>query len=213
MERLIWLPLNIHPPPAVPPSFPESELKVLGLTVGGRRPKVEGKIFGYLTCPPSGPYQWLREEAFQLVECGALVTLDDLRYSPPRGACLLSSREPATQVQVGNLPPASSSSLITGIGEQGTAVCGRATGGWCITKLPMPSQHTGVAVEGKLVIWLLGTGVQRRGEATAERACLGKSWVWRNFLTLGRVILDNRCMVAINIWDVVLLLCLLCLAR
>lgn len=77
----------------------------------------------------------------------------------------------------------------------------------------MPSQHTGVAVEGKLVIWLLGTGVQRRGEATAERAFLGKSWVWRNFLTLGRVILDNRCMEAINIWDVVLLLCLLCLAR
>lgn len=77
----------------------------------------------------------------------------------------------------------------------------------------MPPQHTGVAVEGKLAVWLPGTGIQRRGEATAERACLGQSRVWRNFLTLCRVILDNRCMAAVNIWDVVPLLCLLSLAR
>ena len=68
-------------------------------------------------------------------------------------------------------------------------------------------------MEGKLAVWLPETDIQRRGEATAERACLWQSWVWRNFLTLGRVILDNRCMAAVNIWDVVLLLCLLGLAR
>lgn len=77
----------------------------------------------------------------------------------------------------------------------------------------MPSQYTGVAVEGKLAVWLLGTGIQRRGEAAAEWACLGQSWVWRNFLTLSRVILDKRCMAAVSIWDVVLLPCLLSLAR
>lgn len=77
----------------------------------------------------------------------------------------------------------------------------------------MPSQHTGVAVKGKPAVWLLATGIQRGGEATAQRACLGQSWVWRNFLTLDRVILDNRCMAAVNIWDVMLLLGLLSLAR
>lgn len=90
---------------------------------------------------------------------------------------------------------------------------GRATGGCCITKLPVPSQHTGAPVEGKLAVWLMGTGIQRSGEATAGWACLGQSWVWRNFLTLCRVILDNRCMATVNIWDVLLLLCLLSLAR
>lgn len=35
----------------------------------------------------------------------------------------------------------------------------------------------------------------------------------RNFLTLSRVVLDSGCMGAVNIWDMVLLLCLCSLAR
>lgn len=58
------------------------------------------------------------------------------------------------------------------------------------TKLLVPSQHPRVTVEGKLAFQLLGIGIQRRGEAAAEQARLGKSRVL-NFLILGGVALDS----------------------
>lgn len=45
--------------------------------------------------------------------------------------------------------------------QQSTETCGKATEGWCITELPVPFQHPGVAVETQLAFWLLGTGIQR----------------------------------------------------
>lgn len=68
-------------------------------------------------------------------------------------------------------------------------------------------------MEGQLAFWMLGTGIG--GEARRGHCRAGLPWgraELRNFLTLCRVILDNRCMGAVNIWDVGLP-CLLSLAR
>lgn len=114
----------------------------------------------------------------------------------PKGTCLLPRRKPA------GLRPLTKEGARNSAHQpvEGSLKVGALLNSQCLPSTPG---------WGWRESWLLlGTGIQKRGEA-----CLGKSQVVRNFLTLSRVILDSRRMGPVNLWDLMLLPCSLAMAQ